>query len=51
MTHSAYSDSFSLTNGTVLITGASGGIGAVTAKMLAAAGAFVFLVEGCEEFI
>lgn len=43
MTNSAYSDSFSLAHASVLITGASSGIGAVTAKMLAAAGAFVFL--------
>jgi NAD(P)-dependent dehydrogenase (short-subunit alcohol dehydrogenase family) len=43
MTSSAYADSFSLAHASVLITGASGGIGASTAKMLASAGAFVFL--------
>lgn len=43
MTNSVYSDSFALTHASVLITGASGAIGAATAKMLAAAGAFVFL--------
>ena len=38
-----YSNAFSLQGGSVLITGATGGIGAVTAKVLASAGAFVFL--------
>jgi len=39
----AYSESFSLAHGTALVTGASGGIGAATAKKLASAGAFVYI--------
>ena len=38
-----YSRPFSLQGGSALITGATGGIGATTAKVLASAGAFVFL--------
>jgi len=36
-------NAYSLTGGTVLISGASGGIGSATAKILSTAGAFVFI--------
>ena len=38
-----YSSSFSLAKGVVLVTGATGGIGSATCRMLAEAGAFVYI--------